>query len=85
MSVRYICDGYGSVIDGEPHERGFVIRRHYCESAAAVVDEYQAEVDALHAQIAQQWAEQIQRIRARYLESLKSLPDVPDPAEADES
>ena len=75
MAQVTICDGTGRPITGETHQRGFVIKRDYCEESAKIVDEYQREIDELHDRLAQAWTTDLAAIRARYRTILKHLPD----------
>jgi len=75
MAVKHICDGFDVEISGEPCMRGHVIRREYCAEAAKIVDEYQAEIDALHERVAKTWTDELEAIRERYRKIVRALPD----------
>lgn len=82
MATVTLCDGTGQPITGTVHVRGFVIRREYCDDAVQIVDRYQEEIDALHERLAKAWTDELAAIRAKYLEQLRMLPDVPESADA---
>ncbi len=80
MASVHLCDGCGARIEGEPEERGFVLRRDYCSTCAAKADEYQRELDALHDAVADRWQKGRQRLVAKHGRTLDALPDVESPA-----
>lgn len=80
MSVQYVCDGTGKVIEGKAEKRGFVLERHYDAEFVPLVDEYMTALDELHDKAAAQWQKGLAKLREDFLKEHPEakLPDVPD-------
>ncbi len=75
MSVKYACDGCGTMID-QPIYRGTIKESHYCDTCIPKVDEYLRARDALHSEMAalfQQRFDDLKKASREY--GLARLPD----------
>ena len=79
MAIAYICDGCGaSIVDkADIKEFGLVRKCQYCEKCAVHVEKYYAAVNAVHSELAAQWAAGVKKMQKIFAKELPKgrLPD----------
>ena len=76
MATFFRCDGCGEAVDS-PKKVGFVIRREYCESCAAIADEFLREEEELRKDTQERFVDERALLIARFSIDGFKLPDLP--------
>ncbi len=69
MALQRVCDGgCGQTTPniGEFKEYGTAQKRRYCVACAITVEDYIAERDALHTQLAQSWSDEMAQLQSEW-------------------
>ena len=76
MATFFRCDGCGEGVDS-PKKVGFVIRREYCETCAAVADKFLHEEEELRKATQERFVDERALLIARFSADGFKLPDLP--------
>lgn len=76
MAIKFSCDGCGVMVD-QPHHRGLVLQKQYCDSCVSAVDEHLKAIDMVHTSAAQEYAHDVAALKLAYAEKFPhgKLPD----------
>ena len=76
MATYYACDGCGAAVDS-PKKVGFVLKRDYCPTCAAIADKFLHEEEELRKATQERFVDERALLIARYAVDNFKLPDLP--------